>query len=49
MLKFTLRIPEDLHLRLAAQAESDRRSINAEILHLLEVALTAVEGDDESP
>ncbi|WP_409472808.1 Arc family DNA-binding protein [Streptomyces sp. HC307] len=49
MLKFTLRIPEDLHARLTTQAEIDRRSLNSEILHLLEVALTTVGGDDESP
>jgi predicted HicB family RNase H-like nuclease len=49
MFKFTLRIPEELHARLTAQAAVDRRSLNAEILHLLEVSLNAVEGDDESP
>ncbi|WP_307821907.1 Arc family DNA-binding protein [Streptomyces coffeae] len=49
MIKFTLRIPDDMHERLTAQAETDRRSLNSEILHLLEVALTTVGGDDESP
>lgn len=49
MFKFTLRIPDELHTRLAAQAATDRRSLNAEILHLLEVSLTAMKGDDESP
>ncbi len=49
MFKFTLRIPDDLHERLTAQAATDRRSLNSEILHLLEVALTAVGGNDESP
>ncbi|MFD7409174.1 toxin-antitoxin system HicB family antitoxin [Streptomyces sp. NPDC059866] len=49
MLKFMLRIPDDLHLRLTAQAETGRRSLNAEMLHLLEVALTTAGGDDESP
>ncbi|MGW0827536.1 toxin-antitoxin system HicB family antitoxin [Streptomyces sp. NPDC002845] len=48
MFKFTLRIPEELHARLAAQAAADRRSLNAEILHLLEGALHGVEGNDES-
>ncbi|MBL1100749.1 Arc family DNA-binding protein [Streptomyces sp. 205] len=38
-----------MHERLTAQAETDRRSLNSEILHLLEVALTTVGGDDESP
>ncbi|RAG82683.1 toxin-antitoxin system HicB family antitoxin [Streptacidiphilus pinicola] len=42
MIRFALRLPEDLHTRLTAQAAHDRRSINSEILHLLEVALTTV-------
>ncbi|WP_409469642.1 Arc family DNA-binding protein [Streptomyces sp. HC307] len=49
MIRFALRIPEDLHARLTAQAAADRRSINSEILHLLEVALTAAAPDAESP
>lgn len=43
MIRFALRLPEDLHAQLVAQAAFDRRSINSEILHLLETALTAVE------
>ncbi|MET7334140.1 Arc family DNA-binding protein [Nonomuraea sp. NPDC005650] len=42
MIKFTLRLPEDLHERLAAQAATDRRSLNSEMLHLLEVGLDTV-------
>ncbi|MEV7774602.1 toxin-antitoxin system HicB family antitoxin [Kitasatospora sp. NPDC086791] len=42
MIRFALRIPEDLHARLTAQAAHDRRSINSEILHLLDVALATV-------
>jgi predicted HicB family RNase H-like nuclease len=49
MVRITLRLPDDVHTRLVAQAETDRRSLNSEIVHLLEVALTAVEADDESP
>ncbi|MDX3696307.1 Arc family DNA-binding protein [Streptomyces europaeiscabiei] len=49
MVKVTVRIPDELHARLVSQAEVDRRSLNSEILHLLEVALTAVDGDDQSP
>jgi predicted HicB family RNase H-like nuclease len=49
MKHLTLRIPEDLHARLTAQAGTDRRSLNSEIIHLLEVALTTVGEDDESP
>ena len=41
MVRFSLRLPDDLHARLAARAEADRRSLNAEILVLLEVALAA--------
>lgn len=36
-----LRLPEELHERLKRQAERDRRSLNAEILVLLERALEA--------
>ncbi|WMX47090.1 Arc family DNA-binding protein [Streptomyces roseicoloratus] len=42
MIKFTLRIPEDFHERLTTQAAADRRSLNSELLHLLEVGLAAV-------
>jgi predicted HicB family RNase H-like nuclease len=49
MIKFTLRIPDDLHERLAAQADTDRRSLNSEILHLLEAALVDAGEDEESP
>jgi predicted HicB family RNase H-like nuclease len=49
MIRITLRLPDDVHARLVAQAETDRRSLNSEIVHLLEVALDTVEGDDQSP
>ncbi|WP_406224019.1 Arc family DNA-binding protein [Streptomyces canus] len=57
MIKFTLRIPEDLHEQLTAQATADRRSLNSELLHLLEVGLNTVSpetpsrpgGDSASP
>jgi hypothetical protein len=49
MVRITLRLPDDIHTQLAAQAKTDRRSLNSEIMYLLEVALTAVEADDESP
>ncbi|MGY1498500.1 Arc family DNA-binding protein [Streptomyces sp. QTS52] len=42
MIKFTLRLPEDLHQRLTDQAATDRRSLNSEMLHLLEIGLSAV-------
>ncbi|MEW2115357.1 toxin-antitoxin system HicB family antitoxin [Streptomyces sp. NPDC005474] len=49
MFKFTLRIPEELHARLTAQAAADRRSLNAEILHLLEASLSAAEETIKRP
>jgi Arc-like DNA binding domain len=49
MLKFTLRIPDDMHQRLTAQATADRRSLNSEMLYLLEVGLAAVAPNAESP
>lgn len=47
--RITLRLPADLHARLAEHARRDRRSLNSEIIHLLEVAVTKASGDDESP
>jgi hypothetical protein len=38
-----LRLPEELHANLRALAESDRRSLNAEIVWLLEEALSKKE------
>jgi hypothetical protein len=49
MARFSLRIPDDLHERVAARAAADRRSLNSEILHLLEVALRTPAADAESP
>ncbi|MEU3656849.1 Arc family DNA-binding protein [Streptomyces sp. NPDC032161] len=42
MVKLNLRIPDDLHAQLTAQATADRRSLNSEILHLIEVGLAAI-------
>ncbi|SEF93070.1 Arc-like DNA binding domain-containing protein [Thermomonospora echinospora] len=47
MIRLSLRLPDDLHTRLVARAHADRRSLNSEILHLLETALNTT--DDESP
>ncbi len=49
MIKFTLRTPDYLHDRLTVQAATDRRSLNSELLHLLEVALNAVAPDAGPP
>jgi hypothetical protein len=39
MIRFTLRLPEDLHARLTQAAAEDQRSIHGEILWLLVAAL----------
>ncbi|WP_188192806.1 Arc family DNA-binding protein [Nonomuraea sp. SYSU D8015] len=49
MIRCALRIPKDFHARLAARAAADRRSINSEILSLLEVALSTPAAEAESP
>lgn len=49
MVNFNVRFPDELIARVRIQATADRRSINSEILHLLEVALTTVGEDAESP
>ncbi|MFE9105567.1 Arc family DNA-binding protein [Actinomadura geliboluensis] len=41
MVRISLRLPEDLHTRLVERATADRRSLNSEILHLLESTLDA--------
>jgi predicted HicB family RNase H-like nuclease len=47
--RITLRLPEDLHEWLAAQAKSARRSLNSEIVHRLEVERGPVVADGVSP
>ena len=48
MLTLTLKnIPKDLHLRLKASAESNRRSLNSEILTRLESDFAAPPVDPE--
>jgi plasmid stability protein len=49
MVNFRLRIPEELHARLAARAAADRRSLNAEILYFIEGALSTPPTDVASP
>jgi hypothetical protein len=39
MVNFTFRIPDDLYAKLKALAESDDRSVNAELLHLVRRAV----------
>jgi plasmid stability protein len=49
MVNFNVRFPEDLHARVRAQAAADRRSINSEILHLIELGLRTAGVDAGSP
>lgn len=39
MVSLTLRLPDEIHELVKARAETERRSTNAQILALLEVAL----------
>lgn len=48
-VRMTLRLPEELRDWLRDHASTERRSLNSEIVYMLEVARTAVEGDGESP
>ncbi|MFF2731824.1 Arc family DNA-binding protein [Streptomyces sp. NPDC058008] len=45
MIRITLRLPDDVHARLVIQSEVDRRSLNSEVVHLLEAALLATKED----
>ncbi|WP_200262972.1 Arc family DNA-binding protein [Streptomyces sp. HSG2] len=47
--RISLRLPADPHERLVEKARTDRRSLNSEIVHLLEAALDPVGGDNQSP
>ncbi|MEU9139185.1 Arc family DNA-binding protein [Streptomyces sp. NPDC048404] len=47
--RITVRLPHELHDRLAALAKRDRRSVNGEIVHLLEAALSSHPKDVASP
>lgn len=38
-IRFALRIPQELHASLQKSAEKNRRSLNSEILTLLEISL----------
>lgn len=47
--RVTVRIPADLHSQVAAQAKADRRSLNSEILYLLEAGLSMADADSDRP
>lgn len=46
--RITLRLPADLHTHLTERAKHDRRSLNSEIVHLLETAIEATSRDRET-
>ena len=43
MKNLNVRLPEEMHARLVAAAQDNRRSLNSEVLWLLEQALKASE------
>jgi hypothetical protein len=47
--RITLRLPGDLHARLADLARAERRSLNSEIVHLLESASDAAASGTTTP
>ncbi|MGI5197784.1 Arc family DNA-binding protein [Streptomyces sp. CA-288835] len=48
-VRMTLRLPEDLRDRLRDHAKSERRSLNSELVYMLEVGLRAAGVGAESP
>ncbi|NEA39343.1 Arc family DNA-binding protein [Streptomyces sp. SID11233] len=48
-VRITLRLPADLHAWLASKAKRDRRSLNSEIVHRLEVGRGDGPGDRQTP
>lgn len=41
MISITVRMPQEIRDRIYAFAEKERRSVNSEIVHLLEASLNA--------
>jgi hypothetical protein len=41
MIRFSLRVPDELHAWLTEQGKREHRSLNSEVVHLLEVARAA--------
>ncbi|MER7741830.1 Arc family DNA-binding protein [Streptomyces sp. NPDC096538] len=48
-VRMTLRLPRELRDWLRAHAQRERRSLNSELVYMLEVARAAVERDEQSP
>lgn len=49
MKRFSLRLPDDLHAWLEAEAEASRRSINDQLLYLVEQARKRAEKREKKP
>ncbi|MFE7965245.1 Arc family DNA-binding protein [Streptomyces cellulosae] len=48
MIRFSLRIPDDLHAWLVEQGQREHRSLNSEVVHLLEAARVAATAEADS-
>ncbi|MET8978448.1 Arc family DNA-binding protein [Streptomyces sp. NPDC004539] len=48
-VRITLRLPEELRDWLRDHAQREHRSLNSEIVHILEAAHATVDGNDQSP
>lgn len=48
-VRMTLRLPEELRNRLSAHARQEHRSLNSELVHMLEVGLRTAGVDERSP
>ncbi|MEU8802853.1 Arc family DNA-binding protein [Spirillospora sp. NPDC048819] len=49
MIRISLRLPEQLHQQLVERASADRRSLNSEILYLLETVLDDAAEETPAP
>ncbi|MFH8789955.1 antitoxin [Streptomyces roseoverticillatus] len=48
-VRTTVRLPADLHARWAAHAQRERRSLNADLIYLLEGILGSPRTDPDRP
>ena len=49
MKNLNVRMPDEMHARLAAAAEASRRSLNSEVLYLLDLGLIAEDEWTQGP
>jgi len=47
LVKYSLRLPKDLYVRLAELAQKHRRSINKELVYMIEQAVAAEQAHKE--